>query len=186
VHLFAQEKLKDSLHLLTLKKVEAAIIQGSKAQIIPLCEPNVVNFGDSIIYLISTAINNNIKIETLISKDKTFYSSIQEKYNIAILSKARGKSYTISCSFNKLNSNYLIDCIVITENNNEQHEELCEKIREIGIDKLKKKMGGTPTEMTPMPLNDPFRNQDIKRHNQQMKQNQLDHIQRVQRPPFPR
>jgi hypothetical protein len=112
--------------------------------------------------------------------------SIQEKYNIAILSKARGKSYTISCSFNKLNSNYLIDCIVITENNNEQHEELCEKIREIGIDKLKKKMGGTPTEMTPMPLNDPFRNQDIKRHNQQMKQNQLDHIQRVQRPPFPR
>jgi hypothetical protein len=85
-----------------------------------------------------------------------------------------------------LDSNYLIDFIVITENNNEQHEELCKKINEIEINKLKKKMGGTPTEMIPMPLNDPFRNQDIKRHNQQMKQNQLDHIQRVQRPPFPR
>jgi hypothetical protein len=87
VHLFAQENINDSLLLLTLKKVEAAIIQGSKAQIISLCEPNVVNFDDSIIYLISTALNNNIKIETLISNDKTFYSSIQEKYNIAQLSK---------------------------------------------------------------------------------------------------
>ncbi|MGL5889755.1 MAG: hypothetical protein ACRC3B_07715, partial [Bacteroidia bacterium] len=186
IHLFAQEKHDDSLHLHTIKKVESAIIQGNKSQIISLCEPDVVDFDDSIIYLISTAINNNIKISTLISKDLTLYSSIQEKYNIVILSKERGKSYTISCSFNKSNSNYLIDYILITENNKEQHEELCKNIQEIEFNKLIKKLGITPIQSPPASLNDPFRNQDIKRHNEQMKQNQLDHIQRVQSPPFPR